>query len=659
MSIDWSVVTLDHILLACEQFDLGTVVPARPARNTFLLLNGRRYPGKFIRGLAYRLATGKKLVSGVYSGGDETVRFFGRLGLQTGDGLPNDPPSQTLPSQRPVDRPAERRYEPQKQALFDLLKKRFGKVDAEAKFPWLVVPQVDGQVGTLDTIFRALTAMRGFPSFTVPGWPLRCDFYIPSHRLIVEYDERQHFTVQRAIALDLYPDDLMLGFDRTEWASECRRVQATDSLPPHRDEQRAFYDSLRDIVAPQYGFRLLRIRAGATNWRDNAAEGELARAIEKVIPLEEAEMESDDRGVTDVIALEPARFVPEKAKQSVWSYLRRKKLNWSWEELVRKVTGITEPWIVRPIGGRLQERFNPLPRPTAPEDRSNADMASFILSETQQVKQAFESTCVRTAHGDSGTVDPISRIGLVSHDYNRLDCRGQWDYSEHFGEINRLCDQEGCDTLLYSLYTLERRASEPRNEESIFSRLTSVKNVVLEVGELYPDVKTRWAGNQAVEFWQRGNAEPSVAWQWFASKKEMKRALVKGFIADLPYRHIADGLLILCGESGILAADQRDQERFFAYLAKTECRLILNPTHDYMKPIYGNDYLRNRSRHASMDGRTSISVWNEGKLHQEPSPWLVFHDGIDCTDSVRELPIPIAERPDVRIGIIDLPKIGK
>jgi hypothetical protein len=46
--------------------------PKRPARNTFLLLNGKTYPAKFIRGLAYRLATGVELDPNVdYSGGTE------------------------------------------------------------------------------------------------------------------------------------------------------------------------------------------------------------------------------------------------------------------------------------------------------------------------------------------------------------------------------------------------------------------------------------------------------------------------------------------------------------------------------------------------------------------------------------------------------------
>jgi len=48
-----------------------------------LILDGKRYPAKFIRGLAYEIATGRKLDPNVeFSGGAETARFFQRLWFQ-------------------------------------------------------------------------------------------------------------------------------------------------------------------------------------------------------------------------------------------------------------------------------------------------------------------------------------------------------------------------------------------------------------------------------------------------------------------------------------------------------------------------------------------------------------------------------------------------
>jgi hypothetical protein len=35
-------------------------------------------------------------------------------------------------------------------------------------------------------------------------------------------------------------------------------------------------------------------------------------------------------------------------------------------------------------------------------------------------------------------------------------------------------------------------------------------------------------------------------------------------------------------------------------------------------------------------------------------PWTVFHDGEERTDRVQELESPFGERPDIRIGVLEL-----
>jgi hypothetical protein len=59
MTPDWSRVTLEDVLQACQMYDSGTARPKRPARSTFLLFNGKTYPVKFIRGLAIRKSASK------------------------------------------------------------------------------------------------------------------------------------------------------------------------------------------------------------------------------------------------------------------------------------------------------------------------------------------------------------------------------------------------------------------------------------------------------------------------------------------------------------------------------------------------------------------------------------------------------------------------
>jgi hypothetical protein len=219
MAIDWSRVTLKHVRQACELYDSGVAVPRRPARSTFLLMDNKSYPAKFIRGLAYRLATGVELdPNRDYSGGMETVRFFQALGLPTQH---DQSPSPAKPTANPTsslsapngEAPGLRREhrEPQKRALAELLRCRYGTIEIEAQFPWLTVPRPDQMDETIGTIFHALQAMRNFSGFITPSKSLKCDFFLPGERLIVEYDERQHFTSQRAKALELYPPDLPLS----------------------------------------------------------------------------------------------------------------------------------------------------------------------------------------------------------------------------------------------------------------------------------------------------------------------------------------------------------------------------------------------------------------------------------------------------------------
>ena len=50
------------------------------------------------------------------------------------------------------------------------------------------------------------------------------------------------------LTLHAYPDDLALGFSGKQWISHCERHDAKDNDPPFRDEQRAWYDALRDLV---------------------------------------------------------------------------------------------------------------------------------------------------------------------------------------------------------------------------------------------------------------------------------------------------------------------------------------------------------------------------------------------------------------------------
>lgn len=90
------------------------------------------------------------------------------------------------------------------------------------------------------------------------------DFVHQPTGTLVEVDESQHFTSARLRALDLYPDEVVLGFDLDHYRALCRRWKgesdgyyrtkaARGFGVGGRQRQRAYYDALRDLAAPAMG----------------------------------------------------------------------------------------------------------------------------------------------------------------------------------------------------------------------------------------------------------------------------------------------------------------------------------------------------------------------------------------------------------------------
>ena len=157
------------------------------SRGSFLLLGSKRYPAKFIRGLAYEIATGHELGSGDYSGGAETVRFFEALGFSVEYNrevrdVKNKPKSgqKSTVQITDTDTKGEKSSSRRKKNIFlqKLLEQRFGCVMTEAKFDWLVVPDNNSMDDVFKKIYDKLKEMRNYSRFSNPGYKLACDFFI-------------------------------------------------------------------------------------------------------------------------------------------------------------------------------------------------------------------------------------------------------------------------------------------------------------------------------------------------------------------------------------------------------------------------------------------------------------------------------------------------
>lgn len=138
-----------------------------------------------------------------------------------------------------------------KEIIKKLLEKIYGKVEPNCKFEIGTQPadfKNTPYYGKLKEIYETVQNHRGFKEFVKAQTLPNCDFFIPTAGFIVEFDESQHFTLPRKITLEHYPEKLELGFNRKRWMALCERINAKDNDPPYRDEQRAWYDTLRDFL---------------------------------------------------------------------------------------------------------------------------------------------------------------------------------------------------------------------------------------------------------------------------------------------------------------------------------------------------------------------------------------------------------------------------
>jgi len=155
-------------------------------------------------------------------------------------------------------------------------------------FPWLcqrghlaLPADASDAVAALAAIYEALGGDVDALA-SAPLTRLRGDFYHAPTRRLLELDESQHFTSARLLTLDLYPPDAALGFDVAAykaliaaWHREADgyfRSKSARGFTAHgRQNQRAYYDALRDLATPAMGHPpLIRVAApnrdGATAW---------------------------------------------------------------------------------------------------------------------------------------------------------------------------------------------------------------------------------------------------------------------------------------------------------------------------------------------------------------------------------------------------------
>ena len=139
-----------------------------------------------------------------------------------------------------------------KNTIYKMLQHLYGEIDLKFKAEGVstrIEDYLDSELSeTLSRIYSALVNHRNHSAFVKSGTLQRCDVYIPSRKIVIETDETQHFTYPRYVALSNYPTSVSIGYDLDWYMQACKSKRAVDNDPEYRDEQRAWYDTIRDFL---------------------------------------------------------------------------------------------------------------------------------------------------------------------------------------------------------------------------------------------------------------------------------------------------------------------------------------------------------------------------------------------------------------------------
>lgn len=257
------------ILNAIREIDNNGIPKGRDSKKFALFFNGKYYPPKYVISLANRYANGVSLSIDEFGGGNETNRFLEGLGFEIVEKKTKAIVTK-VPISNPIPEPTIKKHNERcpecKKRIEQLLIQLYGKVIINHKFDIQVQIQDITDSALLD-IYNALANYRGHTDF-VRAKTLPCsDYYLPYQKMLVEFDESQHFTAPRKLALEKYPDGIEVGYEIARWIDLCRDLDKKDNDPPYRDEERAWYDTIRDFLPRLRGLKpTVRLFANDMEW---------------------------------------------------------------------------------------------------------------------------------------------------------------------------------------------------------------------------------------------------------------------------------------------------------------------------------------------------------------------------------------------------------
>lgn len=240
----------------------------------------------------------------------------------------------------------------------------------------------------------------------------------------------------------------------------------------------------------------------------------------------------------------------------------------------------------------------------------------------------------------------IFKVGVVTRDYQRYR-----DFSDVFPQLLAQLDNQGCDTVLFSLFSIIPMKG--HNCRNAFGSLKNIKAICLEE---FQDGKTRTAGRYVIYCRTASGWEEYEFYQIFGTITGMPENKILDFVQEeIPKRILGNCCVLLCGETNGVKYSQGDRKIHDIFgLRKAipqNVNVVLNPIHDRMTRFE----MKLKRQFLSENNRWVISVWNKGRqdrngrIRDGNGPaWTVFHNG-------NELDVPrIQNDLGVEIGVVNV-----
>jgi hypothetical protein len=244
----------------------------------------------------------------------------------------------------------------------------------------------------------------------------------------------------------------------------------------------------------------------------------------------------------------------------------------------------------------------------------------------------------------------INKLGIISRDYNYTYENEHRDFSQVLSGVLKLLDQKGCDTAIFSLFSVV-----PRKSFDPYKCFDGLKNIKAVLFEEFKDARKRERGRYVVYYLSKGWQEYDFLQQFGTLSGKKEDDIINFVDKEIPKRIMGNCCVLLCGETNGVKYSPKDKKVHDVFelrksISKT-ANIILNPIHDRMTRFE----MKLKRMFLSENNRWVISVWNKGKKDRNGKSkdgsgpaWTVFCNRKEITVT------PIENKFKVEVGILNI-----